>query len=36
MNGKDAEALYYAGCIDNVDRRDRKGRIKHELDKRSH
>ncbi len=36
MNGKDAESLYYAGCVDNQDRRDNKNRPKHELDKRSH
>ena len=36
MCGSDADHFFPAGCVDDKDRRDRKNRLKHELDKRSH
>lgn len=33
MTGREAEEFFHTGCLDNKDRRDRRGRIKHELDK---
>ena len=34
MPASEADRFYYTGCVDDADRRDRKGRIKHDLDKR--
>ena len=36
MSGGDADHFFPAGCVDDKDKRDRRGRIKHNLDKRSH
>jgi len=36
LQGNEAQTFYETGCVDNQDRRDRKNRIKHELDKRNH
>ena len=36
LTGREAEIFHNAGVIDDVDRKTKKGKIKHNLDKRNH
>lgn len=36
MTGSDADHFFPAGCVDDKDKRTRRGNIKHILDKRGH
>jgi hypothetical protein len=35
LTGRQAQKFFYSGCVDNSNKMTRRGRVKHELDKRS-